>query len=208
MKRRIALFGMMLSLAAVTVPSSVAHAQAAGPAKIAVVNLREVYQKLAETGDLQKKLQGMNEDLSRMQTSHKAQIDDFQHQITQVKVESSQHDEMMAKLDDMQLDFKRLETLQQVKMVREQNHQIIHAFNAIQATVADMAKREGYDLVLVNNDTDVPANAGDIANQETVANLVFNRNVLFAGDKANITAKVIASVDAGHAAAPAPAPAK
>jgi Skp family chaperone for outer membrane proteins len=102
----------------------------------------------------------------------------------------------------MQLDYKRLETLQQVKMVRAQNHQIVEAYKAIQATVADIAKKRGFDLVLVNNDAEVPDNAGDIANQETVANLVFGRNVLYTSEKINITAEVVTAVDAGLSTPP------
>jgi Skp family chaperone for outer membrane proteins len=203
-QRRNAMFGLVLGLAAMMAVTPVTHAQGApSGTKVAVVNLREAYSKLAGTKELQSHLGKMQSDLEAMQNSHKAQIEDFQHQINNVKVNSQQHSDMMDKLDDMQLDFKRQETLQQVKMVRAQNHQIVAAYKAIQGTVADLAKKRGFDLVLVNTDTDVPDNAGDIANQETVANLIFGRNVLFASDKINITADVITAVDAGSGAAPA-----
>jgi Skp family chaperone for outer membrane proteins len=195
----------MMGFAALAGTTPAVRADGPPPTHIAVVNLREAYSKLAETKDVQAHLSKMQDDFNAMQTSHKAQLDDFTHQVSNLKPGSPQHGEMMDKMDDMQLDFKRQEALQQVKMQRIANHHIIDAYREIQAAVADIAKKRGFDLVIVNNDTELPDNAGDISNQETVVNLVFGRNVLYASDKISITADVVTAVDAARAAAPAAA---
>jgi hypothetical protein len=66
------------------------------------------------------------------------------------------------------------------------------------------------DVVLINGGNDVPDNASDIANPETLGNLIFQRNVMYAADKADLTAEVITKLDADYkagAAKPAAPPA-
>ena len=105
---------------------------------------------------------------------------------------------MMADFDEKSLQFSLDEKKMQVKMVREQGRQLKEAFDEITSTVASLAKQRGIDLVLVNSNTDLPTNAGDIANPETLGNLVFNRSILYASDKVDITADVVAALDAAY----------
>ena len=52
--------------------------------------------------------------------------------------------------------------------------------------------------MLVGTRPDLPANAADIANPQTLAGVVFNRGVLYASDNVNITADVISQLNRNY----------
>ncbi len=213
-RSRIAIAGLLASLVVATAaPTLRADVPAAAP-HIGVVNLREVYTQMEETKDTQTRLQGMQGELQTTQQAHQARLKDMQEKIGQYKPNTPQHEEAMNDFDEKSLEFAGDEKHKQVKMVREQNRQLKSAFDEIKAAVKDIATKKGLDIVLVNSGTDLPEGTGDIANTETEANLIFNRSVMYASDKADITQDVITALNAAYKAhgsgapAPAPAPAK
>jgi Skp family chaperone for outer membrane proteins len=213
---RVTFLGLLAGLVAVTSLTTftpAANAQAAAPAAapsshVGVVNLRLVYAQLQETVDSQHSLQGMQDALDLRVKRDKEDLEAKQQKITQTtKPGTDAHEEAMADFDKTSLEYQLDEQGMKVKMVRAQGKQLVQAYTEIQAAVADMAKKKGLDLVLVTGGQDVPANAMDIANPETLGNLVFGRNVLYAADKVDLSSELIATLDAAYKTAkPAAAP--
>jgi Skp family chaperone for outer membrane proteins len=207
---RIAVLGMLASvLVAATALTPTARADtpapAAQPTKIGVIDLVSAYKKLDETESNNTQLKGMRDELTTMTKSHQAQLEDYQNKMSHVAPGSDQHTKMMDEFDKMGLQFKMEETAQQARMVRQQGRQMAQAFAKIQTAVTSVAKSRGLDIVLVKNGQELPENVGDISNQETLQNLIFNRSILYVSPNVDITDTVVASVNAADKAPAAPA---
>jgi Skp family chaperone for outer membrane proteins len=194
------MFGLLMSIAAVS--TSARAADAAAPAAsvphIGVINLRQVIATMQEYKDSQAQLKSMQDDLDASQNAHKAEIENMQRQAKQLKAGSADEEAKMSELDDLSLKSKMDDTKKQVQMVRAQAHELTHAFAEIQAKVAEIAAKRGLDLVLVDSGAEVGPESRDIANPETLTNLILNRNVLFMSDKVNITSEVVTALDADY----------
>jgi Skp family chaperone for outer membrane proteins len=198
---RLAIFGLVATLVATTAFSSSASAQTAG-SHIAVVNLQKVYGTLTETADWQRRLQGMQQALELKQKADQADLQQLQSQIgtLQVKPDSDAYKAAIANLDDKSLQDSLDEQTMKVKMAREANRQLKKTFDEMEATIADIAKKNGYDIVLVASDPELPNNVQDTTDFEHLAQAIFSRNVAYVSEKADITADVITSLDAAYKA--------
>jgi len=199
---RLAIFGLVASLVATTAFSSNALAQTPAPTHLAVVNLLNVYQKLQETADWQRRLTGLQQAL---QTQQKADQDTLQAKQAaianlQVKPDSDQYKAAIADLDDKSLQIQLDEQTMKVKMAREANRQLKKTFDEMEAAIADIAKKNGYDLVLVASNPELPTNYADQTDLDHLAQAIFSRNVAYVSDKIDISADVIANLDAAYKA--------
>jgi Skp family chaperone for outer membrane proteins len=203
---RVAILGMVASLFAATAFTSNVQAQAAAPTHIAVVNLQKVYSTMAETGEWQRKLTGLQGQLKTLQDSHQGQLKEAQDKLNNnLKPGTQAYQDAVTDLDAKSLQFSLDEQTFKVKMAREANRTLRQEFDEIQATVKDIATKQGLDLVLVASNPDIPANYGDAVDFEHLAQALFSRNLLYASEKSDITEQVIAQLDAAHKAPPAPA---
>jgi Skp family chaperone for outer membrane proteins len=201
---RLALIGLLAALVAASGFTSSANAQA-GP-RIAVINLRQVYTTMQETVDSQHQLRGMQDALDLKTKRDQDDLKDAQAQIeAKYKPGTPEHEQAMADFDAKSLNFQQDEQSQKVKMVRSQAKQMFSAYNEISKAVADYAKAHGIDVVLVTVGQDLPGNAMDIANPETLGNLIFGRNVIYVGDKIDISADITAKLDYDYKAGTKPA---
>jgi Skp family chaperone for outer membrane proteins len=180
------------------------------PTKIAVVDLRKAYVAMAATKSSNDSIKGMQGELETMAKFHKDQLEEAQKAMSQVKPGSVQHQTMQEDLDKKALQFEMDEKSLQLRMVHQRGRQMKQALDEITAAATDMATKMGYDMVLVNNSTELPDNIGDMGNQDQLVNLIFARNFLYVSPKNDITDAVVAKLDAQFkgGATPPPAPAK
>ena len=201
--------------ASLLIPSSSASAQTAA-ARIAVADATRIFNEMQETKDAQK---GMGEERDRLNAIGKEKADEvrkLQAERDQIKPDSPKYDDLNEKLTDAALDFKLWQAKATSGAERNQKRQIKALFQKVEAAVAEIAKRDGYDLVLTKVRPELPANVDNINYDQIVAALS-GRNVLYASPKVDISDAVIALLDSkykgkgGAAAAPAggaPAPKK
>jgi Skp family chaperone for outer membrane proteins len=130
----------------------------------------------------------------------------------QLKPDSPQFDELSEKYNDAALEFKLWQAQATSKAERNQKRQIKALFQKVEAATAEIAQRDGYDLVLAKQRPELPDNVDNVKYEQIVAALSA-RNVLYASPKADITDAVIALLDSkykakggGGAARPAAAP--
>jgi len=180
---RFAFFGLFAIAASF---AGVLNAQTADPAppptKIAVINLRLVYENMQETIDSANAVKDLQ-----------AQVD----KLTSAAAPAKQSDEDALRLD---LQAKTIKA----RIIRMQAHQLVHAYAQIKAVVADLAMKKGLDLVAVNNGAALPPNAGDIPNADTLGGLVFNRSALHTSDEVDISAEVIELLNKGYTSTASP----
>jgi Skp family chaperone for outer membrane proteins len=192
-----------LTRAAGPAPAAPAAAMApAAPTKVAVIDLRKAYISLKETKATEDTLKGLAGELETKKKSHKDQLDEMQKDISNTaKPGTEQHDKLMNDFDKKTMEFQGAEQDLQIRMVRLRGRQMARAFGAIQAKVAEIAKAKGYDIVLVNQSSELPDTLADLPNLETMQNAIFSRNMIYVAPGSDITEEVIASLDA--AATPA-----
>lgn len=215
-KHRNAFIGLLAGIvvAGVSLTSTVradnpapAPAPAAGPTKVAVVDLRKAYVKMQETVASNSQITGMQGELETKVKVHKIELEDAQKAIANVKPGSPEHTKMMEDLDQKGLQFDVEEKQMQLKMIHQRARQMKQALDEITAAATAIAKQKGFDIVLVNNSTELPDNIADMGNQDQLVNLIFARNFLYVSPSNDITDLVIAKVDADFkAGAPATTP--
>jgi Skp family chaperone for outer membrane proteins len=212
---RVAFLGLLAGLVAATTFTSSTLAQKAPPGTVApaaapaaapaghvgIVDLRLVYTTIQETSDSQHSLKGMQDSLDFKQKQDAQELKDMQDKITKdYKPGTDAHEKAMEDFDARSLALQQEEQAAKIKMVRAQGKQLVAAYNEIKDKVAIMAKDRHLDLVLVKTGQDAPPNAMDIANPETLGNLIFGRNVLYAGDNVDLTQDLITALDADYKA--------
>jgi len=177
-------------------------APAAGSAShIGIVDLRLVYTTIQETADSNRGLRGMQDALDLKIKQDKEDLQALQDKITKdYKPGTDAHEKAMEDFDTKSLQFQQEEQASKIKMVRTQGKQLVQAYNEIKDAVAEMAKKKGLELVLVKTGQDAPPNAADIANPETLGNLIFGRNVLYTADNIDLSQDVITALDAAYKA--------
>jgi len=84
--------------------------------------------------------------------------------------------------------------VQQQFLVRDQQTFLIEVYGQISTTVAEIAKAEGYDLVIL----DAPTPNFERLNAEQLVQVIGGRQVIYRNEKVDITDKVLAQMDLKH----------
>jgi len=190
----------LITLAAIgLVGLGVAHAAAqlmAQPTAVAVVDLQAVF-------DGAKILEQFRADQIKWNDDFKAQREAKEKELQNMKFELDALDknsaQFRAKAETLQFkayEFKLWGDFQQAKVQHEQGLQLHKLYRDTRTVVAQIAKEQGYDLVLYNDNTN------EIAwNQvnELQAQIQL-RKVLFANDAINITDQVVQRLNTMHTA--------
>ncbi len=202
-----------LALLCFAVPS--AFAQEKGT-RIAAVNPSRIFNEMQETKNLKESLEGERVRLTALEKEKREELQKLQNQRNQLKADTPQWDELNNKLMDAALEFQLWGQSTKAKAERNQKKQLKVLFDHIEQAVAEVAKRDGYDIVVADQRPDLAENIEQL-NIDQVRALINSRNVLYVSPKADISDTVIALMDsklksggaapAAPAAKPAPAPA-
>jgi outer membrane protein len=213
------------SLAALTAlicfAAPMAYGQSEAGLKIAIANTGRIFNEMQETKDLKASLETEHGRLKAQEDERRKELEKLQNERNQLKQDTPQWDELNNKLMDAVLEFQLWGQKTKAKAERDQKRQLKQLFDHIEGAVGEVAKRDGYDLVVAEQRPELPENL-DQVNFDTLRAMINSRNVLYASPKADISDAVIALLDAKHkgkggtattpaprksAPAPAPAPA-
>lgn len=203
----------LLSLALICMTAPAAFGQVANT-RIAVVNPGRIAQEMKELQDMKVSLESENQRLRAQEDERKLELQKLQNQRDQLKTDSPQWDELNVKLSENYSDFKAWVEKTKMKNDRAQKRQLVQLYERIQQAVEEVAKRDGYDLVISDQHPEI--NNVDQVNIDQLRAVLMSRSVLFAAPKADISDAVIQQINAtykskGGTAAPtgaAPAPRK
>ena len=203
----------LLSLALLCMTAPTAFGQAASM-RVAVVNPNRILAEMKETQEVKVSLEAEGARLKAQEDERRMELQKLQSQRDQLKSDSPQWDELNTKLSDAVADFQAWGQKTKVKVERGQKRQLVQLFDRIEQAVAEVAKRDGYDVVL--SDQQPEFNNLDQINIEQLRAVLPSRGVWFATPKSDISEAVIQQVNAMYkskggaaasGAAPAPAPA-
>lgn len=177
--------------------------------RVAMANPSRIFQEMQETKDLQENLRSEGVRLTAEEKEKRAELQKLQNQRNQLKPDTPQWDELNTDLMDAALEFRLWGEQTKAKAGRMQKRQLKHLFEQIEQAIAEVAERDGYDLVIADQRPELPENLDEI-NFDQLRALINTRNVLYASAKADLSDQVIALLDArykgrGGAAVPAAA---
>ncbi len=127
------------------------HAQAAGTpvtGKIACVDVVKVFNEYQRQKDLSQEMTDVQAKLQDENTQRRQKIDALQAEIDKLGPDDPGRTQRMHDLLAMQIDYKNWVDLKQADMSREIGVWSVKIYKEIVKAVEDIAKRDGYDLVL------------------------------------------------------------
>lgn len=174
-----------------------AEQRRAEPVAVAVVNLEKTMDGLQEVralnADFQRRVQRMQETLNELETQAEA----IQADIETLELTRDERRDKQRELFELNaLAEARSEALTQFASV-DQGTIIRDVYVKVKASIADIARREGYDIVLLDDrPLQVPRNAPF----SEVNRVLLNKTILFAGENVDITDRVITQMNNEFAA--------
>lgn len=200
LKRTLPLLAMLL------VAGSIVHAADPQPQpqaqslRIGVANIAKVFADMQELKDLNQKmdadrrlLEGVNQEKQTKLKSLKAERD-------ALKPETPQAQDKNAEYLRTAIEYETWAKLTEVNLQRQLKVQTKALFDKIEAACAEVAKQKGLDLVLTDQRPDFPDDL-DRLTVEQVRGMITSRSVLYANDKVDISAAVLAALDAKYKSA-------
>lgn len=184
----------LASMALVLGMAVTAHAQ-----KLAIANPAKILNDIQETKDLNQKIQNDIKTLEAESQARQEKLKGLQAARDALKTDSPQYAERNKELLQGSIELQTWGQLQDANLKREQKLQMRSLFNKITQTVAEVATQKGIDLVLAEQRPELPENI-DGLDMNQLRGLILQRNVLFSTATTDITADVIAALDAKYKA--------
>ena len=183
-----------LAAAAAFVPAAFGQSDTV---RVAVANPGRIFGEMQETKELQENLKAEGARLKAMEDERRKELQKLQEERNQLKADTPQWEELNNKLMDAVLEFQLWGQKTKAKAERDQKRQLKQLFDHIESACAEVAKRDGYDLVIAELRPELPENL-DQVEFNTLRATINSRNVLYASPKADISDAVIALLDAKH----------
>ena len=189
-------FAAAVCLAATVTFTPSAFGQSDG-VRVAVANTGRIFSEMQETKELQENLKAEGGRLKAMEDERRKELQKLQEERNQLKADTPQWEELNNKLMDAVLEFQLWGQKTKAKAERDQKRQLKLLFDHIESAVAEVAKRDGYDLVIAELRPELPENL-DQVDFNTLRATINSRNVLYASPKADVSDAVIALLDSKH----------
>lgn len=181
---------------------------AAEGARIAVANTARIFSEMQELKDLRVKLQSDQKLLIGASKEMRDKVDALKAAREALKVDSPQYQDKNAELLKAAIQYEVWGKINDADMQRNQKLQMRRLFEKIEQGVVEVAKQKGYDLVITDQHADLPDDLLEKLTIEQLRTLINSRNVLYAGEKVDISNDVLAVLDARYrAGAKTPPPA-
>lgn len=191
----LALFaGAAFALASVC-PTSVQAAAAAGE-RIAVANVSRIFNEMQETKDLKEQLEAKRQDLNNQEKEKRGAIKEMDDHLHNIKPDSPQYKEDIEKLDKAMADLESWGKVVRLEAERDQKVTMRNLFEKIKAAVSDIAKQQGFDVVLADQGGDFP-NLEQV-NFDQLRAYINQQSVLFAAKGVDISDAVLTLLDANY----------
>lgn len=177
-----------------------ALAQTATPTKVGAVNLIKVINSMQEFKDMNTKLEADANSLKTLTDTHQADLANLQQQMRNgPKPGTSQYDELVQNFDKKRVEYEIDLQEKKLELARTRTRQLRSVYTEIAATVGDLAKQKGLDLVINSINPDFPDNSDELT-PEQMQTLINQHNVLFVSGSIDITSEAITALDAKYKA--------
>lgn len=190
-RRTMAMLVMAAAVAAVVALSEgrvAAQGGAATPTRVVVVDIQKAFTSLDQRSQVEAEITAKTEALQREAQDRQQALRSRRSDIDTILEPGS--DEYKQAINDLERDTIEFTTwyeFQGRKLEIEKALQLENLYRALTETIARLAERNGYDLVLQRDDS-ISVNQ---RTQQALANMIVQRKVLFASQRIDITDAVI-----------------
>jgi Skp family chaperone for outer membrane proteins len=196
--RRASLATLLLGLIATAGPALAQPAQQGTGTKIGVVNMGKVFESLQEAKDLRATLEAKKNEFTSLGQAHQAELNSLKQQLQNgPKPDTQQFDDLAQQIEQKTIQYDNELKLKQLNMARDLTRQLKSLYDKVEASVGEVAKTKGLDLVLTEIRPEFPPNVRDMT-PEAIQNLIGQRNVLYKSEKIDITSEVVTALDAKY----------
>lgn len=194
---------LMLALACLATAPSFVHAQAAAPAvaaKIGSANLQRIFTEIKETKDLEQKFRARQQQGQTDATNKQTHIKDLQNQRDQFKAGSPEYDAANKALVQAAIEANVSTQVAQQELVRDQKLSTKGVVEKIVTVAKALATEKGYAMIVTQVvPPDPTPEQFDRLTPEQLNQLLSSRNVLYVDPSADVTAEIVARMDAAYA---------
>jgi Skp family chaperone for outer membrane proteins len=181
-------------VAALALPS-LANAQ-----KIGAANVQQIFSDIKETKELETKLKAKGEELNRSGGELQTKVNALKAQRDLFAAGSTEYARANTELGRTVVQATAETQYAQQELIREQKRQTKMIYDKIVSAVAALASEKKYDIVLAQIVPPQPSeDQFDRLTAEQLINLLRQQNILYIAPGADITAEVIARMDAAYA---------
>ena len=160
----VALAGAVTRIAAAppVAATPVAATPASSLSRVGVVNVQVVRDKIQEYKAFVAHFKDEQTSAELMARGHQADLKLLNDKLGQLKPDSDQAEDQLTAAQEKLADFNKDEQQSKAKLQREYNKQTKTLFVEIQQVVADLSKRKGLDLVIVQPEVQLPVNVQNV----------------------------------------------
>jgi Skp family chaperone for outer membrane proteins len=169
------------------------------PLKIAICNPLKIATQLQEYKDMVEKVKADSTNLESQLDQRKEKIKSMSDELKLLLPDSPQYAEKNNDLIQYQIETEVWTKMQQIDQTRKQKTNTKALFDKIQATIGQIAKDRGFNLVLADHSADIPDDLDNIT-PEQLNNLLIERTVLYEDSRLDITQDVVIALDKAYTA--------
>ncbi|MGC4031080.1 MAG: OmpH family outer membrane protein [Tepidisphaeraceae bacterium] len=177
-----------------------AAAPAFAQTKVAIANPIKILNDLAETKDVNKAMEGEQATLKAQAGERDASLKKIQEQRDLLKSDSPQWADLNKQLVSQRAEATAWYQQAQLELQRKFREQAKRMHAKISAAVAEIAKAEGYDVVIAEQKPEVSDQQMEQMNPQQILGYLFGRPLLYNSDAVDLTQKTIAKLDAAYKA--------
>jgi len=147
--------------------------------KIGVANPVKILNELAETKDINKAMEAEQATFKQQVADREQKLKDVQAQRDQLKTDSPQWADLNKQLVQQRADAQAWAQQSQIELARKFRDQARRMNDKITATISDIAKAKGIDIVLADQKPEISDAQMEQMQPQQVMNVLFGRNILF-----------------------------
>jgi Skp family chaperone for outer membrane proteins len=182
---------LVIALGAMTLTDS--HAQSAGsagPTRVGVCNIVEVFREYQRAQDLTQDLEKRRAQLAAEREKRNTRAEELRTQMEGLRAGSDAHEQALKQLEQQIVENRVWFTLQQAALLREHKRLTEEMYKEITSAIAEVANRQGFDLIVQLEPKEMQAE-----NVEQFIQQIDRRKVLYNKDGIDITAAVLQQVN-------------
>ena len=177
----------------------ISGANALADAKIAVANAGKIFKEIKEKKDWEQKMTQDQKTLQDTAFQKQQKVKALTDQRDNLRTDSPQYADKDKELQTAKIDYAGWAQIQEAEQQRTNKMQTKALFDKIVNAVAEVATSKGIDLVIADQNPEMPEDFMDKANLEQLRAFLGQRNVLYSSPQVDITQDVITSMDAKYA---------
>lgn len=183
-----------------------AGAMAADAPKVAIADPARIFSEMQELKDLRAKMDSDRKLLEGMDSEKRQSLQALKASRDALKSGTPQFQEKNADLRKAAIEYEAWSKISQADYQREQKNQMRSLYEKIEKTIGEVAKQKGFDLVIADHRPELPEEL-DQMNMDQIRGLINARTVLYSNEKVDISADVLAVLDANYRSASTTSPA-